>query len=357
MNGCYQYDILRKKYKNFTDPAIKVKIGSTSILAQKEIALVMAEVTLSLTTAGSAYFVFAGAYDQDRHQLLGKFKNQLKLGKIVQVELGYGSSTKLVFKGYLASVNYQFSAESGISAAVTALDARRLMMTDNRPYLQYEDSNYSDIVKKIMKRYGKLCTLSCDATVDKLKEPVTQRVSDYDFIVRELIGTGKTDREFFIVGEKAYFRKPHSNQMALITLGMDMGLSAYSRTTDYMSRKIEVQGYNPKQDSVVRGTAKASCLGNKEKVISSGVTVLVDSQCKKESVARSMAQTIADQLRWGTCRSEGACVGLPEMIPGRFLKIKEMDAELNRKYYITKVTHKIDEDGFTTEFETEGWIP
>ena len=47
--------------------------------------------------------------------------------------------------------------------------------------------------------------------------------------------------------------------------------------------------------------------------------------------------------------------GLPEIIPGRFLKIDRVDNLVNRKYYITRVTHRFDGSGFLTEIETEGW--
>ena len=35
--------------------------------------------------------------------------------------------------------------------------------------------------------------------------------------------------------------------------------------------------------------------------------------------------------------------------------IDRVDSLVNRKYYITRVTHRFDSSGFLTEIETEGW--
>ena len=49
------------------------------------------------------------------------------------------------------------------------------------------------------------------------------------------------------------------------------------------------------------------------------------------------------------------CIGLPEILPGRFVKIDRVDSLANKKYYVTRVTHTYDRSGFTTRLEAEGW--
>lgn len=362
-----EYSSLNEKYQNFRVPAVKIKIGGTQIIGQSGIHIGQVQVKLSLRAAGSASFTLHSAYDYKNSSFSSAVKSRAVPGKIVEVELGYGSKTTLVFKGFIASVGIQFDMEDGISFQITALDARRLMMTDNKPYLEYRGSEYSaytKIVEKIMKRYSALCRLKCEGisgdSLDK-DAAVCQKESDYDFIVGSLIGTGKVDGEFFIVADQAYFRKPGANKTPMITLGIGSGLKSFERTAVYLNRTIEVQGYDPDKqngqgkDNPVLGTALAVSPDSQDKVIEAGVSVFAEADCRDAQTARAMAQKRAEDLRSENCQAGGSCIGLPEIVPGRYLQIQGVDVLVNRKYYVTEVSHSINGGGFSTSFSTEGW--
>ena len=63
MTDAYEYESLRKTYKNFTTPAVKFKIGGTDVIQKKELQVLSVETTLSLNSAGSARIVLGGCYD------------------------------------------------------------------------------------------------------------------------------------------------------------------------------------------------------------------------------------------------------------------------------------------------------
>ena len=73
------------------------------------------------------------------------------------------------------------------------------------------------------------------------------------------------------------------------------------------------------------------------------------------SQAAEWARIVARAAVWKSQKAEISCIGLPEIIPGRYLKIERVDSLMNRKYYITRVTHRFDRNGFLTDIETEGW--
>jgi phage protein D len=50
-----------------------------------------------------------------------------------------------------------------------------------------------------------------------------------------------------------------------------------------------------------------------------------------------------------------SCVGLPELVPGRFVSVKGLDSELDRDYYIREVRHELDSGGFSTSVEIGDW--
>ena len=45
---------------------------------------------------------------------------------------------------------------------------------------------------------------------------------------------------------------------------------------------------------------------------------------------------------------------LPELIPGRYIKIDGGDEHTNGTYFLTKVCHRISIDAYTTSFEVKG---
>ena len=105
-----------------------------------------------------------------------------------------------VFKGFLSNIRVTASAENGYVVEFVALDARRLMMAGNNHTRQFKIRNYTDAVSEILKTYSKLCSASVDATSENMDNGlIWQNGSDYDFITRELIGTGN---EALVTGVK-----------------------------------------------------------------------------------------------------------------------------------------------------------
>ena len=99
MTDAYEYESLRKTYKNFTTPAVKFKIGGTDVIQKKELQVLSVETTLSLNSAGSARIVLGGCYDYKNGSFDKTVKDLGRPGKRSGVSLGYVSSFQKVFKG------------------------------------------------------------------------------------------------------------------------------------------------------------------------------------------------------------------------------------------------------------------
>lgn len=355
MDSSYTYAQLREKYQDFTTPKVELNIGGLSLLEQKGISVEQVQIKLSTENAGSASFTINSGYDYEKSSFNSTLKDKVIPGKVVTVKVGYMSSTTEVFKGFIASVDVRFDVENGIFFTITAMDARRLMMTDNKPYALYSKPNYSDIVKTIMSRYAALCSLKCDDTNDKLEDVVSQRESDYDFITKKLIQAGRVDREFFIVADKAYFRKPRSVTSPVITLGINNGLKNFNRSLNYLNKVFEVHGYNPDTQTHLIGSAAAKSGDKQSDVIKAGIEVVALSDCKTQTDVADAAKSMAMKAKNENKKASGTCIGLPEIVPGRFIKISGVDSLINKKFYIIDVTHTINYNGFLTSFTTEGW--
>ncbi|MEG1584994.1 MAG: hypothetical protein RR361_08085, partial [Anaerovorax sp.] len=185
-SGEVEFDSFAKKYKNFMVPAVKIKIGGSDIISSLKLAVENLSVVQCLNSAGSCNFSVVNAYDGKASKFDSKILSKLKPGTIVEVELGYESSTTMVFKGYISDVTVKFDDAPVID--VTGMDVCKLMMDGRRRMLKHDVKNYSDAFNKVMSKYSKVCgNLVVDKTTENMKDDgVTQTRSDYHFIANDI---------------------------------------------------------------------------------------------------------------------------------------------------------------------------
>ena len=355
MTATAKYQTLENKYGNFIVPAIKIKSNGMDLISKNDLSVTELTVTLSLETAGMAVIKIAGAYNVEKHSFDSKVKGLFKLGTIMEIELGYLSATTAVFKGYVAGFGTEFGDEPTL--VVKLMDARKLMMTSGIRKQLYSDKNYSDIFKKVMGRYSKLCSIKADATTDNLTSPVSQSTSDYNFVRNELLKKGKSEREFFILYDKAYFRKPCSSKTPIMSVTLGRELLRLSTMADYLDTEIQVIGYDRQNSKSVSSKVIAKCDSSMMPVLSpTQQQFFIDPDADSEEKAKIRANSIAEKMKRESSFAEGELIGLPEIVPGRYLKVEDVDDLADKSYYLSEVTHYVTEHSFRTTFESRGRI-
>ena len=355
MNGTYTYDKLAGTYGNFRVPAVKVKISGQDVLASLNLTLHEIVVTLSLKYASSVEIKISNAYDAVKRSFNDKMKDKFKLGAVTEIELGYMSSTQTVFKGFVYMVGADFSDIP--LYVVTLMDARRLMMVSGLKHILHDVKNYSDAFKTAIGPYSKLFSAETEITDDKLEDPISQTTNDYDFVINDLIKKGKTGREFFILYDKAYFRtKPQSGTPVMkIELGRE--LISFKMDYAYLDAEVEIVGVDESEQKRISGKAAAKSKEAQDSLISATpVITVVDPDVNNQEKADKRAKALAVMEEDAAKTGNGTCIGLPEIVPGRYIEIVMLDEMVNRKYYITEVKHTVGSNFFTTNFEIGGWI-
>jgi len=354
MSATYSNKELSNKYGNFLIPAYKIKVSGTDLVATMKLDVEEMVITLSLKAASSAVIKLANLYEEKSQSFKSDVKSKFKLGTVVEIEIGYLSETTMVFKGYVAGLGVEF--EEYPLLVIQLMDARRLMMARGKKHLLHEVKNYSDAFKTVMSNYSSLCTPVVDPTSDNLKKPLAQTTNDYHFVTRELIEKGKADREFFLLGDKAYFREPAKVTAPIMKVKYARELLSFSVMSGYLDMKVVVSGYDPEAQETVSATVAAKSKDSQSAVISSPPEIyFVDPDADSQEKAKIRANAIAERELNMTCSGNGKLVGLPEVVPGRFLEVESLDSMVNKKYYITEVVHTIDTESFTTTFEIGGW--
>ena len=157
--------------------------------------------------------------------------------------------------------------------------------------------------------------------------------------------------------DKFYFRKPRSVSSVCISLKPGSGLMEFSSDAEYVNCIYKVVGYDNTKGENVSGESAAKASNPITNAIGApGEWYLSDPACESKAQADNRAKGMA---RLAVQRAQKAvlkCIGLPEIIPGRFVKVERVDATVNKKYYVKQVVHHFEPDeGFTTEIITEGW--
>ncbi|MCR4891516.1 MAG: hypothetical protein K5989_04985 [Lachnospiraceae bacterium] len=391
----FDYSSLRSAYEGFTFPLVQV-IVEGEVLSGEEVNMAVTRVEVELTSgyeASIATIELAGAFDPD----VGRFnlsKDRLKfiyMGSMVQIAMGYGANAREIFRGFVARVHFlipESESEDVPRIEVTALDVKGLMMA-NRHSKRLNSKNFSDAVKEVL-RANPFVTLKDaknkdfmemvvhdtpdknaaggggaggaggaggggggqEATTDKRVEMVEE--SDYEFVVK---AAKKYNFEFFIIGKIIYFVEAKSNDNVLINLtpectfhNLDVG---YDITG--LVKSVEVRNVDMEQGKYVGTKKKLNSkisLGNKAKpLIENQSLVYLDPTADSKEEAGYRADYLLNSVDYRLGSIQAVIIGMPEIVPGRFITLSGFGSPIDNTFYVTSVKHILDGGSYRTEIE------
>ena len=377
-----KYSEIVKKYDNFRQPKIEVKVGGKSINDSKK-PLAISSVTVDLTAgfeASQAIFSIYNAYDyNDAKFNFDDVKNYVLIGSYVQIFMGYGMNVMEVFRGVITKVTFLIEEEDAPNVQVTAMDVKAIMMA-NRYQKILKATSYSEAIKEIFGQ-GIYDNLKNDEAIlgyeiedtpdaggaggassgdsseetDKMIEMVGE--SDYEFVVRV---AKRFSYDFFVLGGRVYFRKAKNDSTSQMTIspGTDMPANIIKRlSVEYdvsgLTEEIEVRGLDVGKAKLLSTTKKNSSKisqGSKAKSLLSGskfvyIDPTVDS---KEEAGYRASYLLEDMMyRYGTLELD--MIGIPDIIPGKFINVTDVGTAVSNEFYVQSVQHSMSRDG---EFST-----
>lgn len=341
------YGALASKYGNFATPVMKILSNGKNVITDQKLAIENLSVSLSIHQAGSVHFNVVNAFSLSDRSFTDKVKQTFQPGSIIKVELGYGSASSLLFQGYISELCLDFGEAPEIS--VTALDVIRLLMDTVHQNLVYEVTSYSAAFQAVMKEFeGVYDTLTIENTEDCLTK-VVQKDSSFRFI-EELCK--KANREFLVVGGTVYFRSPQTETEAVAALSWGEGLISFQERRSQCNQTIRVYGKaeNKKDQLKVEVNVKTDA---------SSSSICIVKEYQKYSLigqddVQNYAERIAGRLKAAGEGGSGTCIGIPELVPGSYIKLGNLDSEEAKEYYIKSVKHSMGSGGYTTQFDVEG---
>lgn len=355
MNGSYTFSSLEKLYQKFSRPGAKIKVNGVNIIGVPGFKVTDITVSQSISVAGTATFNLVDCYDRVKCCFNPQISAVMLLGSKVEIALGYNSIYTDVFKGYIASMSWNFDNETGATCSITCMDARALMMEDF-VYECYNGGNFKSIMESIVKPYKALCSSNIDSAITESVEGalrLTPECSVYNFIQKNLVEAGTIKKEFFILGENLYYRPARKQVLPIMTIGLGTGLLSFERSARYVNKAIEVIGQDVDNEKTVKFKTIVVSGEPQITVIQNRKTIIRAENIDMTDAAKMAVKETVVQVQKGV-EGSGSCIGMPQIVPGRFIMITGLDSRVNGAHYITETTHSLSMSGYTTKITIGG---
>lgn len=393
----FQAEELSGTYQQYAAPSARVYIGKPAQeLAQAAgVQIESIRVSLNLDAAASAELGITNIWDDQKNAVKEEVKSQLVCGAMIRIELGYGSELTDVFHGFIYETAMQFSDMP--SMQITVMDVKRLMADNSEIDRVWEEQALSSLFTTLMSRYDAFgLSVSAEQKESTIKSFI-QRGSDLN-LVRKLCR--EQSLRFVVYGEKAKLISK-SEEDSVLTLEWGKNLISFSKNNNFVNMEIIVRGTIKKpaqknssdvpggksQDGLSESTGNAGgsssagsgkdsgqagdsgqnkeVIEKRESVLSDGaagtgiaksIRVIEITGVKSEDEVTSRLEDEVESLKESMDSGRGSCIGMPVLIPGRYLSISGIDQSVDGDYYIKAVSHTFGSDGFTTDFTLGGKV-
>lgn len=371
----FDYEKLLKEYNNFVSPKVAVLVEGKNLSEDKnEFAISDVEVEMSSGyEAGMATFWIHDCYDTMSCAFNTEgLEPYIRLGSQVTICLGYDNVVREIFCGFIARVNFEVGGSGGIPGVeVTVMDAKGIMMANNHSQ-QLKAQYYSDAVSEIFRKpaYNNLkqkkiiTDFAIENTPDKpavgaaTEQKTTEKTiemvgeSDYEFVVK---AAKKFNFDFFIHGGKVIFCKAKSNPEILMEFTPETGIRSINMGYDItgLTAGIEVRcldvgkgklisSYKANQNKISHGNHAKALLSKSKKVY-------VDPTTSSKADADNRLDYLMEDMTYRFGSLELEVIGIPEIIPGRFVRVIGFGGKLSNTFYVQTVRHCFSDQGYVTK--------
>ncbi|MFF7769068.1 phage baseplate assembly protein V [Streptomyces massasporeus] len=331
-------------------PRFDIRVAGLTMAAELAAHAVSLTVETSLDLAGTFSFVLRNPDNRLLDSAL------LDPGKTVEIRLGYGNDLKPAFLGEIAAVEPSFPQSGAPTVQVSGYDKSYRMRHAEQEPTEYTFMNDSMVAAQIAVENGLIPLV--DPTPG-LKEKIIQVGGDMAFLKER---AQRYHFDVYVEWDRLHFQFPRP-QTAAHVLEWGRNLSSFSpRISAQGAAGLQaVRGYNQELSQTIHGLALAADLDPEqltERLGSSAadlVLTLTRKGIRRHVLenpldAKILAESLLTELLEGMYEGTGSCIGIPELTAGKFIEMRGVGKRFSGTYRLRKVTHRIDDGGYTTEF-------
>jgi len=371
------YSEIIKNYEGFQNPHVVVKVSGKDITDKNDLAISQVNIELSSGFEASvASFRIYKIFDISKGSYLtDQYEKKLYIGLPIEIWLGYGIKIKPVFVGVITGIGFRYEDPDEPYIVVKAMDAKGVMMA-NRNSRQLTATQIDKAVKEVLEgaaynsltSQGVIKEIMVETTPDSpipagigaappapptaptTEKPTIEMVneSDYEFIVRM---AKRVNFEFFIHVGNVIFRPAKIDIGTMMTIEPGNILRSFDIEYDITGQvgEVEVRATDTDKGELITsktGVQNTWSYGSKAgKLVKGNKYVYLDPSVHTQAEANMRRDYLVENIsyKFGTIYCE--TVGVPELAPGRFVKINALGNGPDNKFYIQKLRHVMSKKG------------
>ena len=285
-------------------------------------------------------------------------------GNAIELYLGYGYDLKRVFKGKIVRPELSFP-ESGVpTLTLRAYDLSYLMRhSEEKANTTWQNITDSKLARKIASKYGfKGNQMVIDETKTLIPYVAQGNLTDWEFLKERAERIGF---ELYVEMDEFHFHKPKDYIKKIPgSFEYRRNLKSFEPrlTTSGQVSKVVVKGWDEKKKApiVAVATSKTSerpVLGKRsasdfvKEDFGEGVKILFDKMPTTQKEAEEIAKAYFRKKEYELIEATGTCVGDTELRAKSLLEIEGVGRKFSGTYYVTRVTHTLDNGGYLCDFE------
>ena len=297
--------------------------------------------------------------------------DRFDIGRQVHIKMGYANALLSMINGQITSVAPKFPQAGPPTLTVSEQDGM-FKLKDRRPdeaqSIQYLDMRDSDIAVAVADR-NKLHWKVDES--DPIQHEVIQRMTDDATFLKER--AARIDFDCHIVtdsqsGEATlFFVKPtdgrEGKRQTSFTYRWGENLLSFTPTINLSDQvaSVTVHGWNPDTKEPIVAKAGPDDLPKQPDSGESGPQIAQRTQAGKQDVvvdapvtsqeeAAVLARSLLLRRAYKFITASGQIIGKPELRPSHNLDLSGL-GRFNGSYYVTRVEHQIDQNGYLTTFQ------
>ncbi|MEV3970141.1 phage baseplate assembly protein V [Streptomyces sp. NPDC050698] len=330
-------------------PRFDIRVAGLTMAAELADQVVSLTVETSLDLAGTFGFVLR---NPDNRLLDSPL---LDPGKTVEIHLGYGNDLKPAFLGEIAAIEPSFPQGGAPTVQVSGYDKSYRMRGGEQEPTEYTFTNDSMVAAQIAVENGLVPVV--DPTPG-LKEKIPRVGNDMAFLKER---ARRYHFDVYVEWDRLHFQFPRPQAAHVLEWGRNLSSFSPRISASGAAGLQAVRGYNQELAQTIQGLALAADLNPEQLTerLGSSAADLVLTLARKgirrhvldnPLDAKILAESLLTGLLDGMYEGTGSCIGIPALTAGRFIEILGVGKRFSGTYRLRKVTHRIDEGGFMTDF-------
>ena len=363
--GKYKMDALRTKNNGFRSPAFTIKVNGET-LESTELNIQNLDVDLCADgSAGGCQFTISSEYNREKSEWLNKLADTIKVGARLEIKGGYVKK-EAIFFGYVDDVSLDYSGRHPPSISVSGIDGFGFLMNCQEP-IYGGQKKPQELVKEILEKAvtAKVAKSVTVGRIDSSTEaPVVPLIKEQidDFKYLKLLAE-RYCRSLLCINGELIFDDVISDNTPLIELSAMYDVIYLSKRMSLHSQvgKMTVWGRDVNQKLIEGSAESVSLQGSGETAVEVATAFKKTARreyceyVRTQAECQALAQARLNSLSLEYITGQGSCLGIPELIPGRYVTISNIDNSTKGSYFVTKVHHKFNNrGGYMTTFEFKG---